>query len=288
MKVYVIRSSRDFDKYIYDLEQSAYTGSTPSTFAVGFDTERISKYSHPIEYTQRYKWVENTKCDQIVCTIQISTDSICLIIHLPSMKLPLPKKLLKIITNDSWLKAGVGIGGDLSELSKNYNLGQCNGGIELSSFALIAGCTRPNLGNLYKILLGKEGKKDHGSCNWALPLTKIGIEYASRDAIMGHKIYKIMMQPTINQLETTFLKDSELDLDILYYDFPRIDQIRRLNKWSKTQEIEEPSFKTTCTHDNYISICHFGGEMTEGNGSTNMESKNNSAREMIKLMFGKW
>ena len=97
-----------------------------------------------------------------------------------------------------------------------------------------------------------------------------------------------MMQPTINQLETTFLKDSELDLDILYYDFPRIDQIRRLNKWSKTQEIEEPSFKTTCTHDNYISICHFGGEMTEGNGSTNMESKNNSAREMIKLMFGKW
>lgn len=213
MNTYIINSIDEFHK-CYSLLKN--TSLMNSVHLVGFDIEYICQANFPESFKKAYNWVKATPKNIATCTIQISTDKICLIIHLPSLGKYLPKKLINIITNTSWIKAGIGIDMDLCMLSENYNLGHCGGGLELKNLAIMSGIKTPNLEYLYNNIVGDNIKKSCSVCDWSIPLTKKQISYASMDGLMSYKLAVAMLNPSIKYMKNIFKTTNTQQNSMIY------------------------------------------------------------------------
>ena len=169
-KVYIITSTKEFNDTFHRLEDEARIDSTPNIFMVGMDVEMINKTNHE-SFKNSGKWVENTNCSVVVCTIQIAVEETCFIYHLSKMGKPLPKKLINLIVSDSWIKGGIGISNDLKHISNNYNLGHCGGEMEIKNIALLGNIANPNLANLSRKILGINLIKDSTTSDWSSDLS---------------------------------------------------------------------------------------------------------------------
>lgn len=207
MNLHIIESSEQFQKYFHLLKKSASIGSTPNVFVIGFDIEFFDRAHYPNSFEKSLEWViNNSKSEIIACTIQIATKDICLVMNLVKMKYPLPKNLIKLLTNEAWIKVGVGIELDLKILSNNYELGHCSGGIEMRNIALLAHHTTPNLENLFSQFVTPYKKRTHSIHDWSIELTREQILYAGFDAIMSYRLFNSMIEPSLNFIREIIIK----------------------------------------------------------------------------------
>jgi hypothetical protein len=142
----------------------------------------------------------------------------------------LPKSLISIFKNDSWVKVGVGVELDLNYLSSNYNLGHCSGAIEIKNLALLAKYEKSNLEYMFNKVIGGHVKKISSICDWSKDtLTHEQLVYAARDAIMSLQLFKGIMTPSINYLiklheEHKNKVEDVLKVDIINMDIGMVDQ----------------------------------------------------------------
>ena len=198
------------------LEKDALVNEKSRTYCIGFDAEFISRANHSNSFQYTNQWVIETPTNEAVCLIQIASKNYVFLIYLPSIGLPLPKRLKKIIVGEKWLKAGVGIEGDLRKICDNYKLSHFYGSFELKTLAEVGNIKKPNLTNLYSLFVGKQHYKDKSQsiCDWSLPLNnKKKIKYAARDAIMSYQLFDSMLKPTLDNIKSKKNHVLEITID---------------------------------------------------------------------------
>ena len=175
--------------------------SANDRFIVGFDTEYVS-WSHRVAIEHKPKWIlskefECRRADTLVCVVSLASPSYNLVIPLRHLGPNLPKQLFNIITQPSWIKVGVNVDADLKNLSENYNLFHCSGGIDMQNVALLQGLANTKLETLWETLCGQSSKTilqrfPHVSSsqqNWSCEnLSQPMIDYAAQDARLSLEI----------------------------------------------------------------------------------------------------
>lgn len=312
MQTYIINSTDDFHQYYPLLKNSARIGSTPDVYLVGFDTESFCKDNFPKSFELVQKWLPCGKhYNTVVCTIQLASDTVCLVVNLIKLKGNLPNNLLSIIKNDSWIKVGVGIELDLLHLSNNYQLGHCSGSIEIRNLALLAKYPKPNLEYMFNQLVGGHIKKTVSSvCDWSVEtLTHDQLIYASRDAIMSLQLFKHIIKPSIdnlvriddnnrkkvdNMLKINFVNlDDTNQLPILSEQNDTTNYVGKLNEIAQKEHIGLPIYQHATImdpithqkkHDKFEVVCIFKDKLVKGYGYSKKEAKTDSAKQMFFIL----
>jgi hypothetical protein len=299
MDTYIINTLDEFNKYFHIFKDSSKIDSTPNVFVIGFDIEFISRANYPMSFSNM-NWLNNN-INTGACIIQLSSSSIVMIINLINMNGYLPNKLINVITNDAWIKLGIGIEQDLNILSDNFNLGHCGGGIELKNIILMSKINNPNLERIYNMMIGSHVKKTKSICDWTKPLNDQQLQYAARDAIMSYQLGISILQPSIDNLisikadkSTDSLLHINFKNNINVDDNNNNDNLKRtdnyigiLNEWAQSRNVSLPlytmidydrsisptSFTIQCKVSNYIDI---------GKGSSKKKAKQISAMNVLK------
>jgi hypothetical protein len=215
------------------------------------------------------------------------------VINLVKLGKILPNNLLKIIKNSCWIKGGVGIDNDLSILSQNYNLENCEGGIELKNIGLLAGTSNPNLEFMYNTLLGDTHKKGSSICDWSKELNEEQLTYAAHDAIMSFHLTNIILEPSIKAIRTIMSEkklNSKLSLNMinvintnnLKKDINDINYIGRLNEYAQRESRQLPNYielERSLNNNFPFKIgCEFKGIQTQSCGHSKKEAKQKAAK----------
>jgi len=274
-------------------------GDGQKVYVVGLDTEFISKDNYPESFEKSSQWVINNSCRVATCILQVASKSVCLVINLVKMGKPLPKKLIKLLTSESWIKLGVGIDNDMRLISSNYQLGHCSGSIELKTFALIAGHPTPNLELLYNQLIGGHVKKTDSVHDWTKDLTDEQISYAAKDAIMSYQLGISILNPSVSniknvidkhksdKLEFTIGNDDDFKVaKIQKSEDQKINYVGRLNEYAQQFKLTSPEYSSvadTSKHPiKFIITCMFEGKKTDAMGLSKQEAKNIAAKLMLE------
>jgi hypothetical protein len=312
-KIMVIISKEHFDSIFVEFENSAKIKSNPEIYLVGLDTEYISRGNNSDSFSNCLVWVK--KAESIAtCKLQLATSTMCLVIDLCEFEGNLPENLIKILTSESWLKTGVGIAKDLTNLSYNFELGQCNGGIELEIFSYL--CNNPfhGLADLYKNVTGelidikKKNKKamvkDTYKIDWSKSLTVSQIEYASTDAIMSYIIGKALIDAILTnsvKLKTknppststsTSTSTSSIRPALITTKFMKKNYISELQEYAHKMKKELPEYKSVEQNINLINdiqerfevTCLFNNIKTTGYGNTKQMAKYAAAKLMLETI----
>ena len=209
----IIESIDSFIKVYPKLEKaSIYHQDASIIRLIGLDCEMISK-NNLIETYEKYlsEHSEITPCNDIViCKIIIYTERLCIIVDLAKFDC-LPKQLIEILKNDSWIKTGVGISNDFTILSHNYSLGMLVGCIELKNIGILCGIQNPNLLELYKLLINDNQitKSKNSSFDWSQELTLSQIKYARNDGYMSYIVGKKILQQLCPIIQNTIKQNIE-------------------------------------------------------------------------------
>ncbi len=209
----IIESIDSFIKVYPKLEKASIYYQDASTIRlIGLDCEMISK-NNLIETYEKYL-LEHSEItpynDIVICKIIIYTEGLCIIIDLAKFNC-LPKQLIEILKNDSWIKTGVGISNDFTILSHNYSLGMLVGSIELKNIGLLCGIQNPNLLELYKLLINDNqiAKSKNSSFDWSQELTLSQIKYARNDGYMSYIVGKKILQQLCPIIQNTIKQNIE-------------------------------------------------------------------------------
>jgi hypothetical protein len=191
-KIILIDTLAQWNKvYSQICEESIHT-SSPVIHVVGFDCEFVSHTTYPSSFAESKKWVLtiNNEHKVAVCKLQLCTKVTSYVIDLCQLGPILPKTLVEILVDESWMKCGVGATNDMKYLSLNYNLSQCGGVFELRNLAIFAGCLNPSLMNIYSKLYNVKTskKKQKNNNDWSKPMTMEQLKYAANDAYYSYKI----------------------------------------------------------------------------------------------------
>ena len=298
---YIINSHDDFHKYFKFLKEDAMMGNEQKIYVVGLDTEFISKDNYPESFAKSLTWLEdNESCKIAMCTIQIASNSVCLVINLINLGKPLPKKLVTLLTSDSWIKFGIGIENDLRTLSLNYTLGHCSGSIELKSLALMANHPKPNLEQLYNQFIGGHVKKTDSVHDWSKELTDEQISYAARDAIMSYQLGMNMMKPTLetivkvihattsNKLDINVANDDLLPKKIEKSIDPHVNYVGRLNEYAQRIKVDLPKYIVATDNSKhpirFNATCKLLDKETVATGLNKQEAKMLCSKLMLELI----
>jgi len=291
----IIESAEDFYLNFKQFKESARIQSTPNIFLVGFDVEFIDYSNFPDSFKQSSNWTFAAE-HKAVCLVQIATNDLCLVINLVKMNKNIPKSLFKLIKSDSWMKVGVGIESDLKDLSDNFLLGFCGGGVEIKNLALLAQIKKPNLEYLYSQFVASHKKPKTSVCNWSLDLSKKELEYAATDAIMSFQLFKAIIQPSIDHMITVNKQNTDNDIKISFVNLQHrtnetnfVNYIGKLNEKSQRFQIPPPKYELINekrSDNNSITFkysCNFNGKTTFGEGTNKKTAKNLSAKNMLDL-----
>jgi hypothetical protein len=290
MDTYIVRNIEDFNKVYHLLKSSAAVGSIPERYMVGFDIEYISKSNHR-ESFDKVNWVsKSSNIDNVVCLIQIATSTICLIIHLPSFtyqNIISNRRLVNLITKDSWIKVGIGIDNDLNIVSQNLGLGQCGGGIELVNICLLAKISKPNLISVYNRVFNDNIDKDSSICDWSQFLDERSIEYAARDGYYSYMLGKSILQPAIDKLANISKSDGPVINIINRNISPNqfINYVGKLGEYAIRNSHSPPSYidANSCNNDEYKFVCEckFLTFSVSGYGNNKKTAKQNAAKLIL-------
>lgn len=305
MDVHVITKKDQFEAIYPKFKESSIINENPHIHLIGLDVEFISRATYPNIF-ESCDWIKSDKSltDIIVCKLQLASNTMCLVIDLCILCKhdDLPTNLVNILKSDSWIKTGVGISNDISYLSSNFCLGQCNGCIELKIFAQLRGMETCSLVDLYNCITGLNVKKStaHRSQDWSMDLNISQIQYASLDASMSYTIGKYFVKNNINSLNK-FQKNKFNDENIANDDFDKSDinisfkltndnYITQLYEYAKKNKIEPPIYDLVNdtilignTHLFEIK-CTFKNIICYGSGNTKKSAKNDTSKNMINFL----
>jgi hypothetical protein len=298
---YLINSCDDFHEYYNILKDDATMGDQQKIFVVGFDIEFICKDNYPESFDKSETWVIDNSTKIAACTIQISSKNVCFLINLIKMKHPLPKKLITILTSDSWVKIGIGVDNDMQILSSNYQLGHCSGTIELKSLALMSGHPKPNLEFLYNQFVGGHIKKTNSVHDWSNDLTNEQIKYAAQDAIMSYQLGITLFEPLLNNINKIVNGDisSKLSINVMNCDNSNlhiidkthidINYVGKLQEYLQIKKISMPDYNLENIDDSthppifYIS-CKVLDYKTVGIDKSKKNAKSNAAEKLLRII----
>jgi hypothetical protein len=273
-------------------------GDGQKVYVVGLDTEFISRDNYPVSFDKSNQWVTDNSCKVAICIIQIASKSVCLVINLVKMGKPMPKKLIKLLTSESWIKLGVGIDNDMRLISSNYRLGHCSGSMELKSFALITGHPTPNLELLYNQLIGGHVKKTDSVHDWTKELTDEQISYAAKDAIMSYQLGISILNPSLSNIKDLINKNKSDKLDFVIGNDnikptkiersldTKINYIGKLNEYAQQLKLNSPEYASVADNTKhpikFTVICTFNDKKTDATGLSKQEAKSIAAKLMLE------
>lgn len=288
--IYIINTLSDFNLHFPKLEESALRNETPRTYEVGFDLEYICKGNNP-SFIHAQKWCLNTGNNLAACLIQIASKGVCLVVSLVRLGPLLPKKLLKLIKNDNWVKYGVGVENDLSILSSNYSLGHCAGGLDLKNMALLHNHSSPSLKTLSEDYLGIKLSKNKSVVDWSQSLSHKQLDYAATDAIVSYELGKHLLRFKMNSkktlvLEKVFENGSKTPTLEMTKINTNVDSISKLKEYADKFNLDEPKY-TFKKHPNgsFEVVCTFKGHQTSFVASNKKIAKNGAAAGLWNLIF---
>lgn len=200
--IHIVENQDQFIKLFPNFKEKSKYKSNPDIYLIGLDCEYISKANNPDSFKTSNNWVQKSDVNTAVCTIQIANNEDCIIFNLCDLKC-IPSQLEEILCSNSWIKCGVGITGDITNISNNFNIQICQGILELKLFGELCNIDKPNLKNMYELLgLGTLNKQCLQS-DWSKNLTLEQIKYASDDAFASYKLGYMFLQNMISNIKTT-------------------------------------------------------------------------------------
>lgn len=192
-EIIIITSTKHFDNVYESFKNSCRLRQNPDVYLTGLDVEYIQKNTNKNNFDEYTNWLK--RADKMaVCKLQLASKNMCLVIDLCKFPREMPYNLLKILMSESWIKTGVGLSHDLSLVSYCYELGQCNGCIDVKIFAELYGVKSPKLTELYRLITGQVTNKDRKIDDtteirdWSKSLTMENVEYAAFDAVMSYVV----------------------------------------------------------------------------------------------------
>jgi len=296
-QVRVIENKESFDVIYPTFSEGSLLTRNPDTHFIGLDTEYICETNFPDLFREGIKWINNKYQGRIaVCKLQISTADLCLVIDLCKFDGILPQNLINILTSDAWIKCGVGISNDLLYLSNNFQLGQCNGGYEMRTLALLAGFDNPSLENIYSRLYNTdyEKVKRYSCSNWTNDMTIEMVRYASEDAYISYMIGIKLFQTLKTSLSSTFASfktndDHKMEkrlADVTIDGVNKINWIGRLQEFAQKNKFQIPIYESTesdNTEFRFCVICQFENFIQNGYGNNKQEAKQDASLKMFNL-----
>lgn len=186
MSITYVDSVSHFELLFESFKKNSVVNSNSEVpvYLIGLDCEYITSSNFPNSFSNCSNWVNNTNYGVAVCTLQLSNKSTCLVINLTKFGKNIPQSLKTIIQSGNWIKVGVGIDLDITYLSDNFDLHQCNGCIDAKTCAILSNVKNPNLCTLS----GEAKTFVNSKCDWSQPLTTDHIQYAGNDAILSYKL----------------------------------------------------------------------------------------------------
>lgn len=297
-KIIVIQTVEQFNTIYNEFKESAKINFVESNeiYHIGLDTEYISKDNNPKSFSNCQMWLQ--KADKIaVCKLQLATNKMSLVIDLCKFNKMLPDNLVKIITAESWIKTGIGISNDLKYLSYNFDLGQCNGGIDIKQIAELKECHNPNLfdvfhntsNNQYNDTIKKHKKKFDPNTDWSNDMTMEQIEYAGMDAYMSYKIGEYLINGIIKYPQFDKLKSKiKMDQQILISTPIAVkNYIGRLQEYTQKNKINMPIYQYQghdLTTNKFQISCTVQNITTNGYGANKKDAKISAAKYMLKKL----
>ncbi len=141
---------------------------------VGFDTETRPSFKAGVSYN--------------VSLVQLSTDKVCYLVRLCSMRMEKP--LLKLLESKEVLKVGVDVVGDIRNLCKLRHF-RAGGFVELQQEVGAFGIEDRSLRKMAAIILGVGVSKAQRLSNWeAKEMTSAQLRYAATDAWVCLEMYR--------------------------------------------------------------------------------------------------
>lgn len=141
---------------------------------IGFDTETRPSFKAGVSYN--------------VSLVQLSTDDVCYLVRLCSVRMERP--LLRLLENRNVLKVGVDVAGDIRNLGKLRHF-RAAGFVELQKEVEAFGIEDKSLRKMAAIILGVGVSKAQRLSNWeAKEMTAAQLRYAATDAWICLKMYQ--------------------------------------------------------------------------------------------------
>jgi hypothetical protein len=235
-KIYVITKREEFNSIYDEFKNSALLKLEPNIYLIGLDIEYICKSNYPNSFKNYKNWLKVAN-EIAVCKLQLSTKSISIVIDLCKFteNAELPDNLIKILKSDAWIKTGVGISSDIAYLSTNYCLGQCNGCIDMKTYAQLKGLDCSLIG-LYNTITGSNDKKNKKDsiCDWTQSLTEEQIQYTAHDGYMSYIVGKHFISNIIDKLDNDKVESTINTIDI------SINYVGRINEHAQKYRTDLP------------------------------------------------
>ena len=274
LSVYYIQNIEELNTRFIEFKQSANIVNEYDYFV------HLSVYIIGIDL--EYCTINNL---QRPCVLQLSTSTICLVIHLLKFD-TLPEYIHELLTSPAYVKVGINIDIDMIILSNHYNLGHCSGVYDIQQLSILGGITTPNLLHVYSRITGDDTLTDLGlqTSNWTNDiLTDEQIMYASQDAYMSYMLYMTLM-PSIQFLNTFAENEIVITTPIDTINLLYENYIGKLEVYSQRNKIKRPRYKFIRINDMYESTCIFNGQECVGIALILKLSKQNSAKAMCEII----
>lgn len=289
MSIEFIESADQFTTSFKQFKKESKINDKSSIYLVGFDCEYISKSNYPESFEKSCRWIKKSSYDTATCIIQLANEKSCLIIDLTKIGPDLPSSLIEIIKSENWIKTGVGVGNDITYLSDNFDLGQCNGGIDIKHFAELAGCTTPNLEHLNNTLgfhpIDKSIIKT--KCDWSEPLTVAHLKYAANDAIASYNLGKKFIIDAVGSLKQYFVSDEgkASRSSIKLSSGKSQNYVGMLQEHAQKNKFDVPIYVVEVLETNkFKCVCSYLDKTIECEGQSKQSAKNVSAKCMVGLV----
>ncbi|ARF08315.1 double-stranded RNA binding motif-containing protein [Catovirus CTV1] len=290
----VIENTDQFNK-IYPILYSKSTTSSTGVHVIGLDCEFITEVSYK-ESFEKADWCIRKGDKPIVCKLQIAAAGICIILDLCRIGKRLPDNLINMLKSESWIKCGIGISNDMDYLSYQYDLGNCNGSLNISTFCKLFGLPNPNLENVYNLLI-KSDEKFHKNelkgRDWSKDMTVNQVKYASEDAIASYKIGIEFLCHMSKSLETIlFNKTSDNNINnLIEIKVSNENYVGALLEYVQKNKLAPPSFDFEIDNIENKFYCRCSLEINQkiitvtSDGFTNKkDSKHNVCKKMLSFI----
>jgi len=289
MSIEFIETVEQFVSSFKQFKQDSKLHIKQSIYHIGLDCEYIAKINYPESFKLSTKWTKKTSYDVATCILQIANEKTCLVIDLTKLGPDLPSHLIEIIKSDNWIKTGVAIGTDITYLSDNFDLGQCNGAIDVKHFAELAGCATPNLEYLNNTLgftpIDKSIIKSR--CDWSQPLTIEHLKYASNDAYASYNLGKRFITDIIGSMKKYFVSDEGIitssSIKLVASKIP--NYVGTLQEHAQKNKLELPVYVIEILDINkFKCTCQFLDHKSTGEDTNKQSSKSMAAKKMLELL----
>jgi hypothetical protein len=205
----------------------------------------------------------------------------------------LPKQLIGILKKGNWIKTGVGIDNDINLISKNFNLGQCSGYIDMQTMFTMFEVGNPNLNSLsIKLNLPVHKIDRDNKFDWSKPLSVEDVEYCANDAYISYLLGKLFIDsartPLLQKLSVTTPSETTEHIGVIRFPTGITNYVGALQEHSQQYRLPPPEYiNQDCVSGEFVCRCIYNGIEKEGRSRTKKGAKTEAAKECFNELIKK-